>query len=129
MDSGRKITLEDILNLRFDGANCNEIRVLVKKTVPISQYNTEVFEAETSITINENFNGIERALVEEVLHISLEFSIYSQLLARKLISLEDFMIRKQDMLNSCRALIGKLNSINPDSKILKDLLAEFKTTK
>ena len=119
-----EITVESLLNVRFDGVKINNLRVLARKTVQLKPYETEVFEAETGITIEENITGMERALIEEIVHISLEFSIYSQLLARKSITMDEFMQRKQEMLKSALTLTNKLRQINPDSKVLATVLGE-----
>ena len=119
-----EITVESLLNVRFDGVKINNLRVLARKTVQVKPYEAEVFEAETGITIEENITGMERALIEEIVHISLEFSIYSQLLARKSITMDEFMQRKQEMLKSALTLTNKLRQINPDSKVLATVLGE-----
>lgn len=119
------ITVEKLLNVKFDGIRMNNIRVFYRKTVQHKQYEPEIFEAETGITIEENITGMERALIEDILSMSLEFSVYSQLLARKYITIDEFMTRKQELLASALTKVNKLQQINPESKVLATVMKEI----
>ena len=66
---------------------------------------------------------MRRKNITQVLHISLEFSIYTQVYLRNQITQEEFLTRKQNMLDSIMTLCNKLNSIDPNSKVLAQIMS------
>lgn len=122
------ITMEDILNLSFRWGGDEPkttIDAKAKKVVLVRQYESETLECSSSMEVAGNLTGLERACLAEILHCSLEFSIYTQCLTRGLIQKAEFDNRKMQMKNSVLTLINKLNTINPESDILAQIIEQL----
>lgn len=116
------LTLEGLFNMTIPTTS-NKIKVTARKTINVKPYETEEYNAEIEVEINESITNMERTVLVEVLHISLEFSIYTQVYLRNQITQEEFLTRKQNMLDSIMTLCNKLNSIDPNSKVLAQIMS------
>ena len=116
------LTLEGLFNMAIPTTS-NKIKVTARKTINVKPYETEEYNAEIEVEINESITNMERTVLVEVLHISLEFSIYTQVYLRNQITQEEFLTRKQNMLDSIMTLCNKLNSIDPNSKVLAQIMS------
>lgn len=65
------------------------IRVVFKKTVNTGQYETEVFEADTSIEVDKGITGIERMIISHVLLGELEYGVLLKLVLKGKITKQD----------------------------------------
>ena len=86
------------------GESSSKMKVTVKKTVLIREYETEVVEASTELDIEDNVKGSERVLIGAILKTQMEYMIYVDLLFKQLITQTDYDERKQELDNSLRAL-------------------------
>ena len=120
MSSIQNLTLEGLFNYVVPTSS-NTIKVLARKTINVKPYETEEFTAEVEVEIQEGLTNMERTVMIEILHISLEFSIYTQVYLRNLITQEDFLNRKQNMLDCIMTLCKKLEDIDPNSKLLSEI--------
>lgn len=122
------ITMEDILNLNFrcdDQGPQTTIRAMAKKVVQVVPYETESMEVEASMCVSGNLTGLERACLTQILHVSLEFSIFTTCLLRGHIEKTTFDTRKNQMVSSVLTLVNKLSKINPSSFILEQIVEQL----
>ena len=116
------LTLEGLFNMTIPTTN-NKIKVMARKTINVKPYETEEYNAEIEVELDGAITNMERSVLVEVLHISLEFSIYTQVYLRNQITQEEFLTRKQNMLDSIMTLCNKLQSIDPNSKVLAQIMS------
>lgn len=117
----KNLVLEDVLGLSLDLATQDDgvpITVELCKTVQVKQYEPEVFMGKTTIYVPKTYTILERAVALELAHISVEFSIFTQLLLRKLVTQDEFSIRKAYMTTSIASLLAKLQQTSPNSQLL-----------
>lgn len=69
--------------------NAETVRVVFKKTVNTAQYETEVYEADTSVDLEEGITGIERILVTHILFAELEYGVLLKLVLKGVITKQD----------------------------------------
>lgn len=82
-------------------------KVIFRKNVQIKPYETETFEFETTIEFDKEDSGIERSMKQAILQAQLEFTGYSSLLTRKLITQEEYEDRRLGIVKG----ISQLKSI------------------
>lgn len=104
------VNIEDILASNLDLQN-ETIEATFKKTVLIKQYETEVIEMKTSLTVNQKYTGAQRVLIVSILKAQLEYAAYSDLLFRQLITQEEYNIRKKEIIDTINALKVKAEQV------------------
>lgn len=105
-----RITVENIMDKTFDERS-NVIRALFKKTVYVKQYETEVVELETSITVDNSISSWERMYISAMLQLQLEYSAYCQLYFKKFITDTEFVSRVKELEDGMNALKSKIESV------------------
>lgn len=108
------LNMEDILKCNLDARN-EVIEATFKKTVLIRQYETEVVELKSTLSFDKAITGEERVLVVAIIKAQIEFAAYSDLLFRKLITQEEFNLRKQEMTETINALKSKAEQVSGKS--------------
>lgn len=88
---------DNILGARFGEAN-NKITVEFKKTIFIRNYETEVFDLSSEITLDNSVDGIDRMLVTCILQAQLELQCFGGLLIRNKITQQEYNDRKEKIL-------------------------------
>lgn len=83
--------MADIMNklMVSKAGNAETVRVVFKKTVNTAQYETEVYEADTSVDLEEGITGIERILVTHILFAELEYGVLLKLVLKGVITKQD----------------------------------------
>lgn len=92
----KTVTMENILSANL-GEERGTIRASFEKKVLIKQYETEVALYESSLDINKPLTGAERLLISSILQIQLEYSAYSDLLHKGLVTNQEFVARKSQL--------------------------------
>lgn len=84
-------TMADMMNklMTAKAGKAETIRVVFKKTVNIAQYETEVYEADTSVELEEGITGIERIIVSHILFAELEYGVLLKLALKGVITKQD----------------------------------------
>lgn len=65
------------------------ISVKFKKTINTGQYETEVFEADTSVEVDKGISGIERMIISNTLLGELEYGVLLKLVLKGKITKQD----------------------------------------
>lgn len=109
-----KLTLENVLDASLGESN-NQLTVSFKKTVLIRDYETEVIEASTNVTIDKPLNGAERTFVTAMLRVQLEYEAYCNLLMKGLVTQTAFNERKSCLEQELNLLKDKVEQITGKS--------------
>lgn len=72
--------LDDMLKSKISN-NDEEIRVVFKKTINTGKYETEVYEAESTVHVSGGITGIERNIITAVLMSELQYGILMKLVS------------------------------------------------
>lgn len=106
------------MNINMDGimkSNVGEvkqeIRVSFKKTVYVRQYETEVIEAESSITLDRSVSGIERMLISSIEQAQLEYEVYCNLASKGFVTQQELNERRSYIESSVAVLKNKAETI------------------
>lgn len=97
-------SIEDIFSLSIM-SNREDIRVSFKKTVNTKQYESEVVEASTTISIDNRVSNEERNLIIQIVEAQLEYSVMYSLMTKSLVTREEFNTRQNDMLTTINSFI------------------------
>lgn len=100
------ITVEDLMQSSFGEAS-ETIRASYKKTVLIRQYETEVIEMETTLTMDKKLTGAERMFISAALQVQLEYTAYCQLAFKGLITQTELNSRKTELESGLQAIKTK----------------------
>lgn len=85
------MNIESILSAGIGSSTENgRLRMNFKKTINIRQYETEVIEASLDIPITPNMTGAKLEMIESVALAKIEYGIMWNLLAREMITQEEF---------------------------------------
>lgn len=103
-------TMEKIMNSSFGEAS-NTIRASFKKTVFMRQYETEVVEMESTLTVDKNVTGAERMFMSAILQAQLEYSAYVNLAFKGLITKTELDSRRDELVNSVEAIKNKAEQV------------------
>lgn len=101
--------VEDVLVKDYVTGRNARISVTFNKLVRTQEYESERVEAQIDFDLQDGEN-MELALLEA--QTLLEYSIMTQLLAKRQISQEDFTLRKQELEDSLRLMENKLQSLS-----------------
>lgn len=104
------MTMEEILGASF-GEDGNTIRARFKKTVMIRQYETEVIESDSEVTVPKEITGAERLLLQTLLQAQLEYSVFSNLYIRGLVTPTEFSDRKKQLEEICTVVKNKAERV------------------
>lgn len=105
-----QINMDNILKAKF-GETGGTIKAVFKKTINIKQYESEVIELESTLTVDEQLTGAERALVTAILQAQLEYTAYINLGFKAQISQQDLDSRKTALENEVAILKQKAEAI------------------
>lgn len=96
MNSGefKMVTMDNVMNASF-GETGSSIRATFKKTINVRQYETETYEASTTLELEREVSGIERMIISSLLQAQLEYAGYIQLHQKGYVSDNEFNTRKQ----------------------------------
>lgn len=103
-------TMDNILGARF-GVNASTIEACFKKTVKTREYETEVVELRANVDISPDATGIERMLATTLLQAQLEYTAYSNLALKGIVSESEFKTRKEDLEKTVDAVANKYYEI------------------
>jgi hypothetical protein len=117
-DGERAQTEKDKVNAIVDralaasfGEATNVLTVSFKKTVLIRDYETEVIEASTNVTLDHPVSGAERILITAIMRVQMEYEAYCNLVMKGMVTQMQFDMRKQALANDLLALKSKAESI------------------
>lgn len=106
--------IDKVLGASFGEAS-NVLTVSFKKTVLIRDYETEVIEASTNVTIDHPITGAERSLITAMMRIQMEYEAYCNLVMKGMVTQMQFDQRKQALANDLIALKAKAEAISGQS--------------
>lgn len=106
--------IDKVLGASFGEAS-NVLTVSFKKTVLIRDYETEVIEASTNVTIDHPITGAERSLITAIMRIQMEYEAYCNLVMKGMVTQMQFDQRKQALANDLIALKAKAEAISGQS--------------
>ena len=106
MAETKLVTMDDILKASLGEASSN-IRANFKKTVNIRQYETEVFEASSTLEIDKPLSGVERMLLSAILQAQLEYEVYVQMAYKQIVTGSELATRKAELENDVNAIKAK----------------------
>lgn len=92
-----------------------EITVKFKKTVNTGQYETEVYEADTAITVGEEITGIEREIIMSVALAELEHATLVKLVVKGRMSRHEFDMAVEQSEYGIRMLYEKAHKLGVDT--------------
>ena len=93
------------------GESSSTLNVSFKKTVLIRDYETEVIEASSTVTIDKPLTGAERTFITAIIRTQLEYEAYCNLLLKGMVTEKQFNDRKL-------ALASELNSLKEKAEQL-----------
>lgn len=99
-------TMDNILGAKF-GVNASTIEACFKKTVKTREYETEVVELRANVDISPNASGVERMLATTLLQAQLEYTAYSNLAFKGIVTEAEFKRRKEELEKSVDAVAQK----------------------
>ena len=105
-----KISMDSIMDASL-GEVSNDLTVTFKKTVLIRQYETEVLESTTTVKFDHPLVGIERMFVTAILEIQMEYTAYTNLAAKGLITQSQLLERKEMLEQSLYNIKYKADTI------------------
>lgn len=89
----------------------NKIKVRFKKTVQVKQYETEVIEAETEVTVDKEISGGERMLMTSILAVQLEYTSLCNLVYKGIITPQELETRRTELINGLQAIKAKAEKV------------------
>ena len=104
------VSIEKLMGASFGEAS-ETIRATYKKTVLIRQYETEVIELETTLKMDKPMTNAERMFISAALQAQLEYTAYSQLLVKGLVTATQFNSRKAELENALTILKEKAEGV------------------
>lgn len=110
-----KITTDNIINRALAasfGEASNVLTVSFKKTVLIRDYETEVIESSTNITLDHPVSGAERTFITAIMRVQMEYEAYCNLVMKGMVTQMEFDMRKQALANDLMALKAKAEAIS-----------------
>ncbi len=110
------LPMQKIMGASF-GEVSNDLSVTFKKTVLIRDYETEVIEATTTLKLDEPLKGVERMVVAALLEIQMEFTAYSNLFFKGLITESALRQRKKELEQDAYFMKSQADSILGPGKI------------
>lgn len=108
------ITMDSILGAKF-GTEAGTLEASFRKTVKTKEYETEVVEVKAKVDIEPNASGIDRMMGLALLEAQIEYSAYSNLVFKGVITEAEFAKRKEDIERSVNAVASKYVGITGES--------------
>ena len=102
--------MEQIMGASF-GEPSNKLSVSFKKTVLVTDYETEVVEASSYIDLDKPLNGIERMFVTSILQAQMEYTVYCTLCTKGFITATQLAERKGEIEAGVSAIKAKADSL------------------
>lgn len=90
------LPMRKIMSASF-GEVASELTVNFKKTVLIRDYETEVIEASTTLKVEEPLTGVERMFITALLEAQMEFTAYSNLFFKGLVTESALKQRQKEL--------------------------------
>lgn len=88
-----RISMDNIMEASL-GEVSNKLTVTFKKTVLVRDYETEVIEATNSVEFDHPLIGIERMFVTAIMEIQMEYTAYTNLANKGLVTQSQLLERK-----------------------------------
>ena len=104
------ITMDNIMDASF-GEVSNTMTVNFKKTVLIRDYETEVIESTTTLTLDKKLTGIERMFIHALLEVQMEYTVYINLLCKGTVTQTAFNQHKSCLEMSVNVIKNKMDSL------------------
>lgn len=111
-------TMDAILGAKF-GAEAGSIEASFRKTVKTREYETEVVEVKANVDIEPNASGIDRMMTITLLEAQIEYSVYSNLAFKGIITQSELSKRKSDIENNVNAVAAKYYSLTGENPMAK----------
>lgn len=108
------ITMDSILGAKF-GAEAGTLEASFRKTVKTKEYETEVVEVRAKVDMEPNASGIDRMMGLALLEAQIEYSAYSNLVFKGVITEAEFAKRKEDIERSVNAVATKYVGVTGES--------------
>lgn len=96
------------------GSTGEVIKASFRKTVQVKDYETEVVEGSTEVTIDRPITGGERQFIIAMLRMQLEYEAYVNLIEKGMISQTAFNDRKNALADEIVALKAKIEATGVD---------------
>lgn len=104
------MTLNDILNASF-GETSNILRVNFKKTLLIRQYETEVVEGSSEVTVDRPITGAERAFITALMRAQIEYQIYADLFVKGTVTRDEYAQKVNVLETSMTSIKNKAEEV------------------
>ena len=88
------VNMDQIMMASF-GENSSTVRASFKKTINVKQYETEIFEASTTLEVGRVLTGVERMIISLTLQAQLEYEGYIQLCCKGYVTQTQLEERKK----------------------------------
>jgi len=108
------LRMEDLLGMSF-GDVASEIDVTVKKTVNIRQYENETVEMNVKLKMDEPLSSGERLFVTEAVAVQLEYALFANMYAKKLVTETEFKMRKEELEAAITSVRNKVETVTGKS--------------
>lgn len=108
------LKMEDLIGMSF-GDVSSEIDVTVKKTVNIRQYENETVEMNVKLKMEEPLSSGERLFVTEAVAVQLEYALFLNMYAKKLVTESEFRMRKEELESAITSIKHKVESVTGKS--------------
>ena len=106
--------IDSVLGASF-GETGQTLAVSFKKTVLIRDYETEVIEASSTVTLDKPVSGAERTFITAMMRIQLEYEAYCNLLMKGMVTQLQFDTRKKALAYEFTSIKNKAEQITGKS--------------
>lgn len=110
----RKVQSDNVINKVMQasfGEVSNTMTVSFKKTVLIRDYETEVIEASTNVTLDKPLTGAERMFITAIMRIQMEYEAYCNLVMKGMVTQKVFDQRKEALADDLLAIKNKAEAV------------------
>lgn len=108
------LKMEDLMSMSF-GDVASEIDVTVKKTVNIRQYENETVEMNVKLKMDEPLSSGERLFITEAVAAQLEYALFVNMYAKKLVTETEFKRRKEELESAITNVMNKVETVTGKS--------------
>lgn len=109
-NTSANISIDQIMQASL-GEVSNKLTVTFKKTVQIRDYETEVIEATNSVEFEHPLVGIERMFVTAIMEIQMEYTVYTNLAYKGIVTSSQLNERRDMLEKDLYALKFKADQI------------------
>lgn len=104
------VNMDSILNANIKGKN-NVVEVTFRKTIQKRQYEPETIEVSTSMVLEDDVSGPERALITAVLQSQVEYSAMVNLVFKGSITEKELADRREELESCVNSLKNKAEAL------------------